>query len=199
MKEEYPLKWPEGYTRTLLNDREAKNQWQKGLDFYIAQLDKELKHNDVVYSMLTRNTGPLATRDPGAALYFSRKAEPDFSWQLDLNIHDPNPTVEMIDTAFRSLAARHHPDRGGDIEIFKKLTVARDRAKRWAENKENTSFDYVIPCDRFREVKWNVNAIKITLNSLRRIEEAGSPVLLERAFKGFQQIAEHSSVIATHA
>lgn len=199
MKEEYPLKWPEGYTRTLLSDREDKNQWKKPFDFYMAQLEKELRKNDVISYALTRNMGSMSDRDPGAALYFSRKAEQDFSWQKILHIDNPNPSYEEIEAAAKILLVKNHPDRGGDVDIYKQINTARQTARRWAEGKEHTSLDYVIPCDRFKQVKWNINALNITLNSIRRIKESGSPVLLERAFKGFQQITEHAGVSHVHA
>jgi len=199
MKEETTLRWPEGYTRTFLSDREDKNQWKKPFDFYSAQLEKELRKNDVISYVLSRNAGAQAERDPGVALYFSRQAEQDFSWQKILHIDNPNPSYEEIEAAAKILLVKNHPDRGGDVDIYKQINAARQTARRWAEGKEHASLDYVIPCDRFRQVKWNINAITITMNSLRRVKESGSPVLLERAYRGFAQISEKSSVHATTA
>jgi DnaJ homolog subfamily A member 2 len=45
-------------------------------------------------------------------------------------------TEEQIKKAYRQLALKHHPDKGGDPEIFKALSVAHsilsDPAKRQA-------------------------------------------------------------------
>jgi len=37
-----------------------------------------------------------------------------------------NASTEEIDKAFRKLALKHHPNRGGDAEEFKKLSDAHD-------------------------------------------------------------------------
>ena len=33
---------------------------------------------------------------------------------------------KIAQTAYRAAAAKHHPDRGGDPELFRRLTAARD-------------------------------------------------------------------------
>jgi curved DNA-binding protein CbpA len=37
---------------------------------------------------------------------------------------DPNCTAEQIKQQYRILAHQHHPDRGGDAELFKRITLA---------------------------------------------------------------------------
>ena len=37
---------------------------------------------------------------------------------------DPSCSKKELKTAFRKLAAQHHPDKGGDVEIFKKMKSA---------------------------------------------------------------------------
>lgn len=44
---------------------------------------------------------------------------------------------------------------------------------------------YVIACDTFRKVRWNLRAIGETIAALRSIERHGSTALLEQAFSGF--------------
>lgn len=43
-----------------------------------------------------------------------------------LGIRKRHPTDAEIKTAYKRAAMRHHPDRGGDAELFKKLNPARD-------------------------------------------------------------------------
>lgn len=42
-----------------------------------------------------------------------------------LDLEDPVERAEVI-SAYRRLARLHHPDRGGDPETFRSLTIARD-------------------------------------------------------------------------
>jgi hypothetical protein len=44
--------------------------------------------------------------------------------------NDVKVDAEWIQTAYRVLAAKHHPDRGGDRAAFEELTQARDAALR---------------------------------------------------------------------
>lgn len=41
---------------------------------------------------------------------------------------DEAVTLAMVADAFRQLARRHHPDKGGDVELFNRLCLARDNA-----------------------------------------------------------------------
>lgn len=43
-----------------------------------------------------------------------------------------NATLEEIERAYRELAKQAHPDRGGDVQQFKRLQAAYERAKRQA-------------------------------------------------------------------
>jgi hypothetical protein len=47
---------------------------------------------------------------------------------------------------------------------------------------------YVIACDQFRRVRWNLRAIGATLEALRAIERHATPSMLEQAFSGFAQL-----------
>jgi hypothetical protein len=44
---------------------------------------------------------------------------------------------------------------------------------------------FVIACDHFRRVRWNIRAIGATLEALRSIERHGTTTMLEQAFSGF--------------
>ncbi len=39
-------------------------------------------------------------------------------------------TVDEVEAAFRQLVKVHHPDAGGDAELFHRLVIARDNARR---------------------------------------------------------------------
>ena len=59
------------------------------------------------------------------------EAEPEWP---DLN---PEGGLEAVEQAFRTLAKKHHPDRGGDPEQFKKLVAARDAAREYFGSRES--------------------------------------------------------------
>ena len=54
----------------------------------------------------------------------------------------PTATPQEIKTAYRKLAIKHHPDQGGDADLFKQLTeayeVLKDPHKRAAFDHANT-------------------------------------------------------------
>lgn len=50
---------------------------------------------------------------------------------------DPEDGLEAVEQAFRTLAKKHHPDRGGDPEQFKKLVAARDAAREYFGSRES--------------------------------------------------------------
>ncbi len=43
---------------------------------------------------------------------------------------DSGASRQQVDHAFRRLAARHHPDRGGDTGYFRQLVAARQALRR---------------------------------------------------------------------
>jgi hypothetical protein len=124
------------------------------------------------------------------SVWFSRKIKEDFAWQDALNLHDPAPTEEQVQAAYRPLAAKYHPDRGGDTAMFQAVTRHRDNALRWINRKTDQRFDYSIACDLFKEVRLNMAAIVMSLKALRQLERCGTSALLERAFKGFAALPE---------
>lgn len=50
---------------------------------------------------------------------------PEQPWQV-LGLDTSNPTPEQIEDAYRCLAMRHHPDRGGDAQEMARINAARD-------------------------------------------------------------------------
>ena len=47
---------------------------------------------------------------------------------------------------------------------------------------------YVIACDRFSRIRWNLRAIGLTLEAFRAIERHGTTSMLDQAFSGFAQL-----------
>jgi hypothetical protein len=201
-KEAFPLSWPEDWQRTRPQDRKSMGSWKRTANQYREALVTELTRMQSPSAVISSNVplnlrGGLETKgveplDVGVAVYFSRPIKKDFSWQDALGIHDPAPTEEQVQAAYRKLAAQYHPDRGGDIAMFQSVTRHRDNALRWINRKTSQQFDYVIACDQFREVRLNMAAIVMTIKAIRQIERCGTSSLLERAFKGFSALPAYA-------
>jgi hypothetical protein len=199
LKETYPLAWPEGWPRTRIQDREARPAWKKTERQSIDALELELKRFGAVAPVITRRdpqdfrTAP----DPSIAVWFSRRPEEeDFSWQTALGIDNPAPTIDEIKNAFKLKAAPYHPDRGGDVETWHALNKHMQNAMAYVNQMSGKSRDFCIPCDNFKESRWNINAIRMTLHSLRQMERDGTSGLLERAMKGFAAALPEKGVTA---
>jgi hypothetical protein len=202
MRETSPLQWPDGWPRTAIKDREARPAWKKTERQAIDTLEVELKRFGVLAVSITRKD-PADIRtapDPSVAVQFSRKRDDDFSWQGALGISNPAPSLDEIETAFRQLASKHHPDKGGDIETFHALSRHKKAAIAYVMRLSGAAHDYVIACDKFKEARWNITAICHTIHSLRQMERDGTSRLLERAMEGFRPaLTEGSNVHAAAA
>lgn len=184
--EKSPLKWAEGWNRLPIGDRKEMKAWKKPFAYYKEALIQQLSRLGAEEVMISYNTGDDARRDPGVTVYFSKPVKEDFGWQMALGIDNPAPTLAEIDEAYKKKAMVHHPDRGGDLEIFKRLGQHRVKAKAWVMNKQRSDHEYALPCDRFTEPRWNLNALRLGIAALRRLEEYGLPGMLERTFRGFR-------------
>ena len=202
MKEAFPLAWPQGYPRTRPQDQLPNKQWKHALPKYQELLVKELERMGVGSMVLSTNIpvglrGQLisgtAVRDPGVAVYFSLASKEDFSWQEILKLSNPYPTKEEIEAAYRPLARQFHPDMGGDIESFKLVSQARAKALAWVEQREKQEHAHVIACDKWNEVRLNINALRIAIADMRSLDRTGVSGILERIFKGFEELPEHAS------
>lgn len=197
-KEAFPLAWPDGWQRTRPQDQRAMASWKHTATFYRDALITELERHKSPSSVISTNvplnlrgaltTGGIEPRDVGVAVYFSKQIKEDFSWQEALDIHEPAPTEQRIQDAFKRLAHLYHPDKGGDLAMFQAAAKHRDNALRWVNRKSDARFDYVIANDQFREVRLNMAAIVMSLKALRQLDRCGSTGLLERAFKGFSAL-----------
>lgn len=198
-KEAYPLSWPTDWPRTRPQDQRVMASWRRTANDYREELAKELDRSKVLNAVISTNvqlnlrgqmTKGVEPRDVGVAIYFSKPLKEDFRWQDALNLHDPAPTEDQINAAYRRLVSQYHPDRpgGGDREMFLALTQHRDNAVRWA-HRLTVAPDLVIACDVFKEVRLNLAAIAFTLKAMRQIERCGTTSMLERSFKGFLALA----------
>jgi len=198
-KEAYPLSWPTDWPRTRPQDQKLMASWKRTANDYREELAKELDRSKVVNAVIStmvplnlrgQMSKGVEPRDVGVAIYFSRPLREDFRWQDALNIHDPAPTEDQINVAYRRLVAQYHPDKpgGGDREMFLALTRHRDNAIAWA-TQDTRPPEHTIACDLYREVRLNLAAISFTLKALRQIERCGTSSVLERSFKGFMALA----------
>lgn len=186
VSEKIPLKWAEGWSRVAIADRRAMKAWKKPFAYYREGLLDQLVKVGANEVAISYNEGNDARLDPGVCVYFSKPLVEDFSWQLGLGIDNPAPTLEEIDAAYRKKAMISHPDRGGDVQIYIQLGKWRDQAKAWVTNRHRDEHEYALPCDRFTEPRWNLNALRLGIAALRRLEEYGLPGMLERTFRGFR-------------
>lgn len=201
-QEAYPLHWPQGWPRVRPQDQKPQAAWKRTANQYRDMLATELDRMGSPTAVISTNvpinlrgqmTPNIEPRDVGVAVYFSRPVKEDFSWQDVLGIRDPvSATESQIQESFKRLAGIYHPDRGGDIAMFQKVTAARDQAIRWLTRNEAKALPYVIACDQFREVRLNMAAIVNTIKAIRQIERCGTSSLLERAFKGFAALPEYA-------
>lgn len=197
--EEQVLRWPDGWERTRIQDRKPQSAWKKNLTGYRDALIRELERMGATSVLITRNMSDRM--DPGVAVWFSMK-RPDFSWQEGLGLDTPAPTLDQIEDAYRIRAMKSHPDRGGDIEIFKKLGEHRKNAKAWVMGTHENRREYVVPCDRFSEARLNMAALRLAFSAFRSLERVGVPAIMERTLdRAFKQAlpmpgGENGAIIA---
>lgn len=186
----YPLKWPEGWNRTLGHQRANYSRFNTTFDRARRELDEELRKlgaQQVVVSSwlpIRKDGKPYSDQarrrleDPGVAVYFTLKGrQMVMARDAYSNVHDnlrsiglgiahlrglerhgggtmmerafegfaalPAPDVrdpwailgmqvpyfeDDVQTKFRELSKRHHPDVGGSVEAFQEIQWARDEA-----------------------------------------------------------------------
>ena len=183
-----PLQWPEGWPRIRIQDRADRIAWKKGFPDALLALEKELKRLGATHWTITVNDLKERERDPGVAVWFSLKAQDQLGWQEALGFIGEIPTIQQIDHAYAQRAKKLHPDGPTpDVVLFNELTKHRENARAWARGEEKFEHEKVIPCDAFKEARWNVTAIRLVIYALRMIERCGAPVMMDRAFRGFSK------------
>ena len=185
VKDVTPVKWPEGWSRTLINERKSRANWKKNYTFYRDQVIKELERFGASEVRITRQPSNVERQDPGVAVWFAMKPPEDFSWQLGLGLDNPAPSLDEIDAAYRRLVQKHHPDAvangsGGDVQMFHRLTEYRKQARAWVLGSNAPVLDNCIPCDRFTDARQNMAGIAAALRHFRGLELVGIPAILER-------------------
>jgi hypothetical protein len=184
-QENTPLKWPDGFGRTLIESRHNQKAWKKQWSVYVKGVAEELRKFDAGAVTITRNAPSDERFDPGVAVWFSLKRSEDFSWQRGLGIDNPKPSLEEIDRAFKRLAAKHHPDAvyggsGGDVKLYMQYDEWRKQAKAWVRGESAFDLANCLPCDLYVEARQNLAAIKLTLAHLRALDRLGNPFMVER-------------------
>lgn len=81
--------------------------------------------------------------------------------------------------------AREPVDPGVAVYFDRHRTIRR--AGTW----ETLKTPFVIACDTYSRVKWNLRAVGATVEALRAIERHGSTSMLEQAFTGFAALPAH--------
>jgi hypothetical protein len=188
MQEQLILRWPDGQFRTRIQDREQRNAWKRTWKQYLDALDKEMVRMKAVEYLVTRDGD---NRDPGVAVFFSRKAVDNYGWQETFGLIGVIPTEEQIQSAYHRLAKIYAPDNPltGDPARFREITEHRDRARDWANGRQRKEHEYGIGCDAFTEARWNLNAIILQLSYFRRSEALGCTVMFEQMMSAFTKKA----------
>jgi hypothetical protein len=201
VQDQFPLRWPEGWSRTLIEHRKSQAAWKKPFAHYRDAVIAELERMGVRAVTISRNELAKERLDPGVAVWFSMKPTSDYSWQTGLGLDNPLPSLDEIDTAYRKLAAKHHPDAvangsGGDVPMFHKLSDYRKKARAYVLGENAPNHDNCIPCDRFADARQNLAAVGSALRHFRGLERVGIPAILERVMSSAFKTAlpENASV-----
>ncbi len=182
---ENPLKWPEDRPRTRFQDRESRSAWKLSYGDSMNGLRRELELLKATSALVTHNS--QGHEDGGVAVWLSRKPVDDYGWQDALGFIGVVPTMKQIDHSYMERIRKIHPDGPTPNRVaFDEITKHRDNARRWVRGERTVEHETVMAVDTFKEVRHNLNAIKLTLSALRQIERCGSPVMMEQAFRGFR-------------
>jgi hypothetical protein len=106
--------------------------WRKGKDTRCMAIDRYDRVADNLAAIAATLEAMRAIERHGGAEILNRAftgfvalPAPEQWWQV-LGVAE-NATGEEIDAAWRRLAARHHPDRGGDSAQMARINAARDQ------------------------------------------------------------------------
>lgn len=184
-KVERPLKWPEYQPRMRFQDRKPQPGWRLNYGEAVKRLEKELKRVKATSVLVTHNEP--GSMDSGVAVWLSRKPIDEYGWQDALGLIGRIPSRQEIEHAYMDRVKKIHPDGPTpNLELFHELTRHRDAALRWMRGEQSAEHESAMGVDCFKEVRHNLNAIRMTLFALRMIERCGSPVMVEQAWRGFR-------------
>jgi hypothetical protein len=180
VQSEFKLRWPEGWSRTLIELRKNDSHWKKPLSYYEQQAVRELTLMGATSVLITHAPSDKERMDPGVAIWFSLTKE-DYSWQTLLGL-PPAPTLDEIDHSYRERVKPIHPDRpeGGDPELFKRYSEARRLARAWVMGTHTDRHEYVMALDRYTAVKSNLAGLSRAFANFRSLQRLGMPTILER-------------------
>lgn len=172
------LRWPEGTPRMRIQDRRGNAHWRLPREKYLGGAIEELTKMKARSIHVTHTDNERV--DPAVAIWWSVKKEVyDYSWQIGLGLDTPAPTLQEIDEAFRARALKYHPDRGGDVEMFKRLDGYRKEARAWVLGTRESQ-ELCIPCDLYNETRLNLAALRFAFYAFRKLDAVGIPGILER-------------------
>lgn len=193
---ESPLKWPEDRPRTRFQDRKPQASWKLTFTDTIKALQKELRLSKATSALVTYNSPP--GEQGGVAVWISRKPVDEYGWQDALGFIGIVPTEKEIDQAYMQKVRYIHPESPTpNLTLFHELTKHRDNARRWVRGERTVEHETVMAVDNFKEVRHNLNAVRLVLSALRQIERCGSPVMTEQAWRGFRPALVGGADVAT--
>ena len=184
--EDQVLRWPDGCERTRIKERKSQAQWKFPYSKYRDMLAKELDLLGATSILISRGSDDRL--DPGVAVWFSMAKE-DFSWQQGLGLETPAPTLDQIDSVYRSRARRCHPDNQegtADPAQFKQLTEWRDAARSWVKGTHKQRHEGVMAIDQYDEARLNLCAIRLAFSHIRGLERVGAPAILKQTLSAFR-------------
>lgn len=185
VEESTTLQWPEGWDRTRVTAYQKKSAWKYSRTKYQEALVRELELMGAASIKVTRSENE---RDPGIAVWFSMTRDKQ-EWQDQLGIDNPLPTLDEIDTAYKTLAKKHHPDHGGDTAIYLKLVEARKAAKEWVLGTHTKRHEFVMALDLYNEQRLNMAGLRLAIANLRSLKRLGMPSILERTLNKAFKVA----------
>jgi hypothetical protein len=194
---ETPLKWPEDRPRTRFQDRKIQNAWKMTLADTLSGLEREMQLSKVTFALITHN--PSGHEDAGVAVWMSRKPMDDYAWQDEFGFIGEIPTIQALDRAYMQKAKKVAPDSPTpNVDRFRELTKLRDQGRRWIRGERTVEHESVMASDKFKELRHNLNAIRITLGALRQIERCGDPAMTEQAWRGFRPMITAQASESSH-
>lgn len=196
---ESPLKWPDDRYRVRFQDRKNQAAWKMPYADTLKGLERELRLAKATSVLVTHNKP--GGEDGGVAVWISRTPVDEYGWQDGLGFIGRVPTEKEIDHAYMEKVRKCHPESPTpNLELYLELTKHRDNARRWVRGERTVEHETVMAVDTFKEIRHNLNAIRLTLAALRQIERCGSPVMTEQAWRGFRkQISTGGVNVAVNA